>query len=115
MPRKAEPKREAEGFEFLSPWMPALYKEGFYIVAVQPRSGKLYRWRLWRVHDKSPATGEPLVYWILDESSAAVDAMPEGALHPTAQTWDEPKRLGTPRDKGEASETVLARWAELSR
>lgn len=103
----------SDGFEFISPWMPAKQAEGFYIVALSPKHGAMWRWRFHRVHGKEGGTGRPFVHWVLDESSARVDTPAEGSLLSTATLFDEPKLLTHPRDKHEATTVVLARWSKV--
>lgn len=105
---------DAEGFEFLSPWMPSVNIEALYCIGLSPKHGRMWRWRLRRVHDVDKGTGKPFVYWVLDESSAAVDPGPDSTLLATAQTFDEPRRLLHPRDKMAATAVVLERWRKIS-
>lgn len=112
---KAKPPADLErdGFEFLSPWMPSVSTEALYCIGLSPKHGRMWRWRLRRIHDVERETGKPYVYWVLDESSAAVDPGPDSKLLATAQTFDEPRRLTHPRDKLEATATVLGRWERI--
>lgn len=108
-------KREADsaaaaGFEFLSPWMPARDAEAFYTIGFASKHGRMWRWRLRRVHGNDPKTGKAFVTWVLDESTALVEPPVEYAIFATAQTFDEPRTLMHPRDKLAASAVVARRW-----
>lgn len=110
----AKPKQHPDGFEFFSPWLPAKQWEGMYIIALCSNSGRMYRWRFWRKHTREPG-GKPFVLWTLDESSALVDPPADAKLLAECQTFDEPRKLTTPRDKAEATAVVLKRWGDIQR
>lgn len=103
----------AQGFEFISPWMPAKVAEGFYVLAFSAKHARMFRWRLRRVHGRDPETHRAWVVWELDESTSPVEPPIEGAIMATAELWDEPRRLVHPRDKHEASVVVAERWRKI--
>lgn len=103
---------QTDGFEFISPWMPAKVAEGFYILALSAKHGRMWRWRFWRKHEQRQG-GKPWVMWVLDESSANVKPGSDDRLLAESETFDDPRRMLSPRDKSAAGAVVLKRWQDI--
>lgn len=101
--KQAESKSDANGFVYLSPWLPC--REGWYRLAQAQH--RLYRWRLYKAHEHNEASGERWVRWRLFEDFAAVET--EGNA---AQAWTTPAiELRAVTDRSDAGDVVEARWS----
>lgn len=108
----ARPAPPSDGFEYLTPWIPSRNYDGFYMLGIAPKHGRMYRWRFIRKHETPPGQ-RPMVSWYLDESVTSVE--PSEELLATADQWDDPRVMSRPRDRSEATAIVLKRWDAIQR
>ena len=99
----------ADGFRYLSPWLPM--KDGWYRLGhVGPvDGGRIHRWRLYKAHERNVATGERWERWRLFYDWSTVQF--EGTV---CLTWSGSAELSVEvRDRGHAGELVLRQFALL--